>query len=140
MRLAEYGLAVAQVETMALRHDKFDHNRERIGTLWLVADERHVQLEHVKQLDQIYDEEEWQAIWREEQKMRSDLRRVELRQDAGVNKAELTFKESERMQALRAREVDLYSRVMESKTRKVAVDKGAGTVLADLEQDRKSVV
>jgi len=135
LRLAAYGLAVDRVETAALRHDKFDHNRERIGTLWLVADERHVQLEHTKQLDQIYDEEEWQAIWREEQKMRSELRRAELRQDAAVDKAELTFKESERMQALRAREVDLYSRVMESKTRKVAVDKGAGTVLADLEHE-----
>ncbi|ELX08132.1 hypothetical protein Jab_2c01770 [Janthinobacterium sp. HH01] len=135
LRLAGYGLAVERVETAALRHDKFDHNRERIGTLWLVADERHVQLEHVKQLDQIYDEEEWQAIWREEQKMRSELRRAELRQDASVNKAELTFKESERLQALRAREVDLYSRVMESKTRKVAIDKGAGTILADLEHE-----
>jgi hypothetical protein len=135
LRLSGYGLAVDRVETAALRHDKFDHNRERIGTLWLVADERHVQLEHVKQLDQIYDDEEWQAIWREEQKMRSDFRRAELRQDASVDKAELTLKESERVQALRAREVDLYSRVMESKTRKVAVDKGAGTILADLEHE-----
>jgi hypothetical protein len=135
LRLAAYGLAVDRVETAALRHDKFDHNRERIGTLWLVADERHVQLAHVKQLDQIYDEEEWQAIWREEQKMRSDFRRAELRQDASVQKAELTLKESERVQALRAREVDLYSRIMESKTRKVALDKGAGTVLADLEHE-----
>lgn len=134
-RLASYGLAVERVETAALRHDKFDHNRARIGTLWLVADERHVQLEHVKQLDQIYDEEEWQAIWREEQKLRSDFRRAELRQDASVNKAELTLTESERVQALRAREVELYSRVMEAKTRKVAIDKGAGTVLADLEHE-----
>jgi hypothetical protein len=134
-RLASYGLAVERVETAALRHDKFDHNRARIGTLWLVADERHVQLEHVKQLDQIYDEEEWQAIWREEQKLRSDFRRAELRQDASVNQAELTLKESERLQALRAREVELYSQVMESKTRKVALDKGAGTVLADLEHE-----
>jgi hypothetical protein len=135
LRLAAYGLAVERVETAALRHDKFDHNRERIGTLWLVADERHVQLEHVKQLDQIYDEEEWQAIWREEQKMRAEFRRAELRQDASVNKAELTLKESERIQSLRAREVELYSRVMESKTRKVALDKGAGTVLAELEHE-----
>ena len=134
-RLASYGLAVERVETAALRHDKFDHNRARIGTLWLVADERHVQLEHVKQLDQIYDEEEWQAIWREEQKMRSDFRRAELRQDASVGKAELTLKESERIQALRAREVELYSQVMEAKTRKVAIDKGAGTVLADLDHE-----
>ncbi|MRX10259.1 hypothetical protein GJ697_20705 [Pseudoduganella sp. FT25W] len=134
-RLATYGLAVDGVETAALRHDKFDHNRERIGTLWLVADERHVQLEHVKQLDQIYNEEEWQTIWREEQKMHSEFRRAELRQDASVNKAELTLKEAERVQALRAREVELYSRVMDSKTRKVAIDKGAGTVLADLEHE-----
>jgi hypothetical protein len=135
LRLSAYGLAVERVETAALRHDKFDHNRERIGTLWLVADERHVQLEHVKQLDQIYDEEEWQAIWREEQKMRADFRRAELRQDASVQKSELTLKESERVQALRAREVELYSRIMDSKTRKVAVDKGAGTVLAELEHE-----
>jgi hypothetical protein len=135
LRLATYGLAVDGVDTAALRHDKFDHNRARIGTLWLVADERHVQLEHVKQLDQIYSDEEWQAIWREEQKMHSDFRRAELRQDASVNKAELTLKEAERLQALRAREVELYSRVMDSKTRKVAVDKGAGTVLADLEHE-----
>lgn len=135
LRLAEFGLAVAQVETAALRHDKFDHNRERIGTLWLVADERHVQLEHVKQLDQIYDEEEWQAIWREEQKMRTGHRRAELRQDASVDKAELTLQEAERVQALRAREVDLYGRIMESKTRKVALDKGAGTTLAELEHE-----
>jgi hypothetical protein len=135
LRLASYGLAVEGVETAALRHDKFDHNRERIGTLWLVADERHVQLEHVKQLDQIYKEEEWQTIWREEQKMHAEFRRAELRQDASVNKAELTLKEAERVQALRAREVELYSRVMDSKTRKVAVDKGAGTVLADLEHE-----
>lgn len=135
LRLASYGLAVDGVETAALRHDKFDHNRARIGTLWLVADERHVQLEHVKQLDQIYNEEEWQAIAREEQKMHADFRRAELRQDASVNKAELTLKETERVQALRAREVELYSRVMDSKTRKVAIDKGAGTVLADLEHE-----
>lgn len=135
LRLADYGLAVSQVETAALRHDKFDHNRERIGTLWLVADERHVQLEHVKQLDQIYDEEEWQAIWREEQKMRSQYRRAELRQDASVEKAELALREAERVQALRAREIDLYGRIMESKTRKVALDKGAGTTLAELEHE-----
>ncbi|MGV7207384.1 hypothetical protein ACLB1G_05980 [Oxalobacteraceae bacterium A2-2] len=135
LRLAEYGLAAVQVETVALRHDKFDHNRARIGTLWLVADERHVQLEHTKQLDQIYDEEEWQAIWREEQKMRSQYRRAELRQDAKAQDAELAFREAERQQALRAREVELYARVMDSNTRKVALEKGAGTVLADLEHE-----
>jgi len=135
LRLAEFGLAVVQVETVELRHDKFDHNRSRIGSLWLVADERRVQLAHAKQLDEIYDEEEWQAIWREEQKMRTQYRRAQMQQDVAVEKAELSLQETERLQALRAREVELYSRIMESKTRKVAVDKGAGTVLADLEHE-----
>jgi hypothetical protein len=135
LRLASFGLAVERVETVAVRHDKYDHNRDRVGSLWLVADERQVQLEHARQLDQLYDAEEWAAIAREERKLHSDLRRAELRQDASLEKAELTLKESERLQALRAREVDLYSRIMDAKTRKVALDKGAGTVLADLEHE-----
>lgn len=135
LRLAEFGLAAVQVETLALRHDKFDANRERIGSLWLVADERHVQLEHVKQLDQLYDEEEWQAIWRAEQKARSDYRRAELRQDAAVDNAELALRESERLQAVRAREIDLYARIVEAESRKHAFDKGAGAAVAELEHE-----
>jgi PBP1b-binding outer membrane lipoprotein LpoB len=134
-RLAEFGLAAVQVDTLALRHDKFDDNRERLGSLWLVADERHIQLEHVKQLDQLYDEEEWQAIWREEQKLRSDYRRAELRQDANVEKAELALQEAERIQGIRAREIDLYGRIIDSKTRKQAFERGAGAILTELEHE-----
>ncbi len=135
LRLADFGLAAVQVETLALRHDKFDANRERIGSLWLVTDERHVQLEHVRQLDQLYDEEEWQAIWRDEQKARSDYRRAELRQDATVDQAELALRQSERLQAVRAREIDLYARIAESESRKQAFDRGAGAVAAELEHE-----
>ncbi|WP_317203805.1 hypothetical protein [Janthinobacterium sp.] len=135
LRLAQYGLAVVQVDTLALRHDKFDANRERIGTLWLVTDERHVQLEHVKQIDQLYDEQEWQGIWRAEQNMRVEYRRAELRQDAGVEKAELAQQEAERVQAIRARQVDLYGRILESKSRKQAFERGAGATLAELEHE-----
>ncbi len=130
-RLAEFGLAAVQVETLALRHDKYDDNRERVGSLFLVADERQLQLEHVKQLDQLYDEEEWQAIWRQEQKMRSDFRRAELKVEA-----------EEQLHAVRAREIDLYGRIIEAKTRKQAFERGAGAALADLEHElarRKSV-
>jgi hypothetical protein len=130
-RLAEFGLAAVQVDTLALRHDKYDDNRDRVGSLFLVADERQLQLEHVKQLDQLYDEEEWQAIWRQEQKMRSDYRRAELKVEA-----------EEQMQAIRAREIDLYGRIIEAKTRKQAFERGAGAALADIEHElarRKSL-
>lgn len=135
MRLAQYGLAVVGIDTAALRHDKYDANRERIGTLWLVTDERHVELEHVKQLDQLYDEQEWQAIWREEQNQRLATRRAELRQDAQVEQAELAQQEAERVQAVRAREVDLYGRIVDAATRKQAIERGAGATLTELEHE-----
>jgi hypothetical protein len=135
MRLAQYGLAVAQVDTLALRHDKFDANRERVGTLWLVVDERHVQLEHAKQLDQLYDDAEWQKISREEQESRLRYRRTELRQDEAIERAELSLQNSDRMQAIRAREIDLYGRIVESKNRRQAIERGAGDALAELEHE-----
>ena len=135
MRLAQYGLAVAQVDTLALRHDKFDANRARIGTLWLVADERNVQLDHTKQLDQLYNDEEWQRIWREEQDGRLRLRRQELRQDDSVEQAELSLQNAERLQAIRAREIDLYGRIIDSDSRKQALERGAGEIVSELEHE-----
>lgn len=122
--LSQYGLASVSVDTLELRHDKLDQNRQRIGSLWLAADERHVQLEHSRHLDQLYDDEEWQRIGREEQEARLRYRRAELKQD-----------EAERMHAIRSREIELYGRVIEATSRKEALDRGAGAVLADLEQD-----
>ncbi|MDB5937088.1 MAG: hypothetical protein JWQ01_4432 [Massilia sp.] len=135
MRLAQYGLAVDHVDTLALRHDKFDANRERIGTLWLVADDRHVELEHARQLDQLYDDAQWQALRREEQESRLRYRRAELRQDEAIERAELSLQNSERVQAIRAREIDLYGRIADSKNRKEALERGAGDVLAELEHE-----
>ncbi|MES2317409.1 MAG: hypothetical protein V4631_07915 [Pseudomonadota bacterium] len=135
MRLAQYGLAVVQVDTLALRHDKFDANRARIGSLYLVADERHVQLEHAKHIDQLYNDEEWQAIWREEQQGRLRHRRQELRQDESIEKAELTLQNAERLQAVRAREIELYGRIADSSNRKQALERGAGEIVIELEHE-----
>ncbi|MFL6675298.1 MAG: SPFH domain-containing protein [Massilia sp.] len=133
--LAQYGLAVSQVDTLALCHDKFDANRKRIGSLWLVADERHVQLEHAKHLDQLYNDEEWQRIRREEQEARLRHKRAELRQLETIERAELSLAGAERAHAIRSREIDLYGRIVESKSRRQAIERGAGDLLADLEHD-----
>ncbi|MEO7495170.1 MAG: SPFH domain-containing protein [Massilia sp.] len=135
LRLAQYGLAVVQVDTLGLRHDKYDANRERLGTLWLVADQGHVDLAHAKQLDQLYDDEQWRRIAREEQERRQRFRRAELHQDDAIERAELTLQSAERLQALRAREIDLFGRVAEAKNRKQALEHGAGDVLAALEHE-----
>ena len=133
--LADYGLGVVAVDTLALRHDKFDANRARIGTLWLAADERRVKLEHARQLEELYDEGEWHKITREEQNARLRLRRLELRQNETIDRAELTLANAERAQAVRARELDLFARVAESKSRREAVERGAGEILLELEHE-----
>lgn len=135
MRLAQYGLAVVQVDTLSLHHDKFDANRDRIGSLYLVADERNVRLEHARHIDQLYNDEEWQRIWREEQDGRLRHRRHELGQDASIEKAELTLQGAERLQAIRAREIELYGRIVDSKSRKQALERGAGEIVAELEHE-----
>jgi hypothetical protein len=133
--LSQYGLAVARVDTIALRHDRFDANRARIGTLWLAADEQRVRIEHAKQLDELYSEAEWSRIRREEQESRLRHRRAELRQDESLERAGLSLKNAERAQAIRAREIELYGRIVESRTRKQAIERGAVDAVAALEHE-----
>jgi hypothetical protein len=133
--LADYGLGVVQVDTLSLRHDKFDANRARIGSLWLAADDKRVQMTHARQLEELYDENEWHRITREEQAARLRLRQLELRQNERLERAELTLANAERAQALRARELDLYARVAESTSRREAVARGAGEILSELEHE-----
>jgi hypothetical protein len=133
--LSDYGLAVARVETIALRHDKFDANRARIGTLWLAADEQRVRIEHSKHLDELYGEQEWNRIRREEQDSRLRHRRAELRQDEGLERAGLSLKNAERAQAIRGRQIELYGRIMESGTRKQAIERGAVDAVKALEHE-----
>jgi len=131
--LAQYGLGVVRVDTLALRHDKFDANRARVGSLWLAADERHVRIEHAKHLDDLYTDEEWQRIRRQEQDARLAYRRAELKQDNSLERAELSVKNAERAHALRTREIELYGRIVESRTRKQAIERGAIDAVKDIE-------
>jgi hypothetical protein len=133
--LADYGLAVVRVETLALRHDRFDANRARIGSLWLAADEARVKVEHARQLDELYTEDEWRRIARAESEARLAQRRTELRQGASLDRAELTLQNAERAQAIRAREIELYGRIVEARTRKQAIERGAQDLVAELEHE-----
>jgi hypothetical protein len=133
--LAGYGLAVTAVETFELRHDKYDANRARIGSLWLATDEKHVQLAHSRQLDELYTAEEWQRIKRSEEEGRLRLRRAELRQDDAIARAELSLQGADRAHGVRARQIELYGRILEAQSRKQALANGAAGVLAELEHE-----
>ncbi|MFC0251668.1 hypothetical protein [Massilia consociata] len=133
--LAEYGLAAVKVDTVELRHDKYDANRARIGSLWLAADERHVQIEHAKHLDELYDAQEWQRLRRAEQAARVRQREAELRQTDAIARAELSLQGADRAHAVRARQIELYARILDAQSRKQALERGAGDVLAELEHE-----
>jgi hypothetical protein len=133
--LADYGFAIVRVETLALRHDRFDANRARIGSLWLAADEQRVKVEHARQLDELYTEDEWRRIAREESQARLAHRRAELRQGASLERAEMTLQNAERAQAIRVREIELYGRIVEARSRKQAIERGAQDLVAELEHE-----
>ena len=133
--LAQYGLAVTGIETLGLRHDKYDANRARVGSLWLAADEQHVQLAHARHLDELYSAEEWQRIKRSEEDARLRYRRAELKQDDAIARAELSLQGADRAHGVRARQIELYGRIVEAQSRKQALDQGAAAVLAELEHD-----
>jgi hypothetical protein len=133
--LADVGLAIVRVETLALRHDRFDANRARIGSLWLAVDEQRVKVEHARQLDELYTDDEWRRIAREESAARVAHRRAELRQGASLERAEMTLQNAERAQAIRAREIELYGRIVEAKSRKQAIERGAQDLVAELEHE-----
>jgi hypothetical protein len=92
---------VVQVDTLALRHDKFDANRARIGTLWLAADERRVQHRARAPARGAVRRTGMAPHPREEQATRLRHRRAELRQDESLERAELSLKNAERAQAIR---------------------------------------
>ncbi|MEH6438229.1 hypothetical protein [Massilia sp. DD77] len=134
--LAGYGLAVTAVDTLELRHDKFDANRARVGSLWLAADEKHVQIQHARHLDELYTAEEWNRIARAEQDLKLRQRRAELRQDEAIAKAELSLQGADRAHGVRARQIELYGRILEAQSREQAIRNGAAEVLAELEHER----
>lgn len=133
--LADYGLAVTSVQTVELRHDKYDANRARVGSMWLAADEQHVQLAHKRHLDELYTAEEWQGIKRSEEEARLRIRRAELRQDDAIARAEMSLQGADRAHGVRARQIELYGRILEANSREQALTQGAGDVLAELQHE-----
>jgi len=133
--LADYGLAVTSVQTVELRHDKYDANRARVGSMWLAADEQHVQLAHKRHLDELYTAEEWQRIKRSEEEARLRIRRAELRQDDAIARAEMSLQGADRAHGVRARQIELYGRILEATSREQAMAQGAGQVLAELQHE-----
>ena len=125
--LSQYGLAATGVETLELRHERQD--RQRSGAAWLAGEDGS------RQLDSLYSGDEWDRIQREEQQVRQRYRRAELKHDEAVAERELALGAAERMQAIRTREIELYGRVIEARSRQQALDSGASEVLAGLEHD-----
>ena len=133
LRLAQFGLGIVQVETLRLQHQKWSENRERQGVLALILDARRVELDHRQQLHELYSEQQWAAIERQAEQQRQQLKRAQLARGQREERANLVLEEREQMQALRAREIELYGRIVEAQNRKQAIERGAQIALQELE-------
>ncbi len=135
LRLAHFGLAILQVETVQLQHEKWHQNREREGVLALILDAKRVELNHTRELAGLYSEQQWKQITENEQQQQQQLRRAQLGREQRLEKANLILEEREQLQALRAREIELYGRIVEAQNRKQAIERGAQVALQKLELD-----
>ncbi|MFZ6654800.1 hypothetical protein [Undibacterium sp. TJN19] len=157
--IAAYGFIATQAVTRDVRHEKLTGDREKLSenieTLHLVIDGQRAQLEHSKRLDAIYTNSEWQKIAKQEEQIRLRYKREEMRQQFGkdlgwlymqgqlenakkrLSRAKLRQDENERLQTLRARELELYGRVVDATTRKQALERGAGDTVKELEHSLK---
>lgn len=113
-RFKDFGLAFDQADTLCVRHDRFDANRQIKGSLWLEYDEARQKAEHRQAIQDIYTQDEWAKIKAREE----DLRRR-------YRSAELTQEEAEFAHVIRLRELALFEKVTEAKTREQAVMFGA---------------
>lgn len=76
--LESRGLALGEVQTLAVGHTRYDANQQRLGECWLDVDSKRQELEHRKSLDELYSEEELRKIEREETEYQLREKRIEL--------------------------------------------------------------
>ena len=62
LSMQRYGLVFGQVHMVAIRHDRYDEHRKKLGEAWLLRE----QVEQEKALDGVYSEEELRRVKRQE--------------------------------------------------------------------------
>lgn len=123
-RFNGYGLAFDAVDTLSIRHDRYDANRNLMGSLWLDYDEKKQQADHQKALDELYSQQEWAKIKSREEELRRRYRN-----------AELTQEEAEFAHVIRLRELDLFEKISAASTREESIRLGAREKVEQLEHD-----
>jgi len=123
-RFRDYGLSFNKVDTLSVRHDRFDANRKLKGSYWLEYDEAKIKAEHRKTMAELYNQEEWAEIKVREEEMRRRHRNAELSED-----------EAELVQVIRNRELDNLEKIAAADTREKAIDLGAREQVEVLEQE-----
>lgn len=122
--LADFGLAIVGVNTLSVRHAAAG----QAGSAWLAGSQADPQACSVQQL---YGDQEWQRMCSEAQ--RAALPRPADGPPDEAGQRELALQQAARMQALRVREIELYGRIVESATRKQAIERGAAAAVQDIE-------
>jgi hypothetical protein len=102
MQLSQYGLALVQVDSLQLQHEKLDAQRRAQGSMILLLDEKRQQLQAAKQFDELYDAQQWQQIQREREQIERNLQQQQQQLQAGNDakhlQQELSLQQEERLQ------------------------------------------
>ncbi len=124
--LADNGLALGEIHTVAVGHTQFDANNRERAKAWLEVDQERSRLEHRKALDELYGDEEWRRIahLETEQQIRAKARDIEIRSASGEY-------------ADRLRRIELLEKIRKADVREAVIEQGAREELLKLEEEAK---
>ncbi len=123
-RLAQMGLSLGSVQTLAVGHTRYDAMNRRSGECWLNVEEKRQALEERKQLEEIYTSEEWLKI-----------KRMELDQQVEAKISDLKFQGDEQEFTDRLRRIDLQEKILKADNREEALKMGAAEEITQLEHE-----
>ena len=122
--LLGYGLAIGQIQTLAVGHHRFDENNVMRGNAWLEIDELRMKGEIRQQLDSLYSEEEWQKI-----------ARMETEQQIEAKIRDIKFVGDESVFVDRLRRIELLDKIRQADVREAVIEDDAQETLAQLEHE-----
>jgi len=122
--LLGHGLALGQIQTIAVGHHRFNEHNEIRGNAWLDVDELRLKGEIRQQLDSLYNEGEWQRI-----------EKLETTQQIETKLRDIEFLGEESKFVNRLRYIELLDKVRQADVREAVIEDDAQELLAQLEHE-----
>ncbi|MCL4205625.1 MAG: hypothetical protein KJ000_24350 [Pirellulaceae bacterium] len=123
--LKRYGIGFGQVQTVSVKHEKFDEHRQKVGETWLLREG----LEQQRALDALYSEDELRKIQRQERTNELEL----LAENVGIDRQEGELAAMLRRVGIRSQ---LRDAVLADKFDKIETAEQLAQMLQQVDRDR----